>query len=78
MIADSYAGLVFKPLSVIPDLSVTNIYSQEDDNWTIDIENYNCKKLDMGKPEDKALWTKYIAGEMDDFGGKEFEKDHIF
>lgn len=50
----------------------------EDDNWTIDIENYNCTKLDMNKPEEKGLWTKFIAGEIDDWEGKQFEKDHIF
>ncbi|KAL5272601.1 hypothetical protein ACHWQZ_G000715 [Mnemiopsis leidyi] len=49
-----------------------------DDNWTIDIENFNCTKLDMNKPEEKALWTKFVAGEIDDWEGRQFEKDHIF
>jgi len=50
----------------------------EDDNWTIDIENFNCTKMDMNKPDEKALWTKFIAGEIDDWEGREFQKDHIF
>ncbi|XP_063692004.1 elongation factor 1-gamma-like [Bolinopsis microptera] len=50
----------------------------EDTNWTIDIENFNCTKMDMNKPDEKALWTKFIDGGMDDWEGKQFEKDHIF
>lgn len=50
----------------------------EDDNWTVDIEHYNLTKLDMNNTEDKSLWTRFIAGEVDDWNGKQFQKDHIF
>jgi len=50
----------------------------EDTNWTIDIENFNCTKMDMNKPDEKAVWAKFIAGEVDDWEGKEFQKDFIF
>jgi len=55
-----------------------NNFFYEDDNWTVDIENFNCTKLDMNKPEEKGLWTKFIAGDVNDWEGREFDKDHIF
>ena len=69
-------------LKIIQEYNITtiliNIYSQEDENWTIDIENFNCTKMDMNKPDEKALWNKFVDGGMDDWEGKKFEKDHIF
>jgi len=50
----------------------------EDDNWTTDIEHYNLTKLDMTNADDKTLWRRFVAGEVDDWNGKEFLKDHIF
>ena len=34
--------------------------------------------MDMNKPDEKALWNKFVDGGMDDWEGKQFEKDHIF
>jgi len=54
------------------------LFFNEDDNWTTDIVHYDTERLDMAKPENRALFEKWIAGGFDDWQGKPFEKDHIY
>lgn len=78
-------GLMYT-FGVAYDMSIAGIWMgrggknffYEDENWVQDIENYNCTKLDMGKPEDAKLWAQFIAGEIEEWNGKKFSKDFIF
>lgn len=50
----------------------------EDENWQTDIESYDCAKLDMSNPQDKALFVKWLSAGFDDWNGNVFYEDHIF
>ena len=42
------------------------------------MENFDLKKLDLTNAEDKAQWSRFVAGNVDDWEGKPFNKDFYF
>lgn len=50
----------------------------ECEDWQTDILSYDLVQLDMKVPEDKKCFYDFLAGEVDEFQGMEFVKDHIF
>lgn len=69
-----------------PDLVIAGVwlgrgdknFFLEDDNWNTDMDNFELKKVDIHQEEGRALWMRFVAGNVDDWEGKLFNKDFYF
>ena len=42
------------------------------------MDNFELKKVDIHQEEGRALWMRFVAGNVDDWEGKLFNKDFYF